>query len=319
MSLLSEYRSSLKAVDVEEPIDLVLHRPLAFGVAKLSLPTPLTPNHLTGISIVLGVTGGILLMVGELWSQLAGAALLFLSQVVDCSDGMLARMRKSSSDLGRMLDGVADMFVLLTGSLGSIVVMARLYPSPWYVPVAITVLSIATMHTSSFHTTAYDHYKNVYLRMIVPGTRDEEDLEGALLRKQKADAEGPGLITRIAFFTYVGYLKNQRKFFEWFDPAMTTRAGVLPAYDPMRAEIYKKHALPLMRVWRAVFGVGSMVFGLALFNAFGRPDLYLGFRLLVLNGIFFFYLWPAQRRATRLAFQEMGLSADGHPAEAKAA
>ena len=90
--------------------------------------------------------------------------------------------------------------------------------------------------------------------------------------------------------------------------AVNERAGVLPPYDPERAAIYKKHALPLMKIWRSAFGVGSLVFGLAIFNAFGRPDIFLLFRLVFLNAVFFGYLWPAQRRATRAAFEEMGLT-----------
>lgn len=317
-TLLSEYRASLKAVDVEEPIDLALHRPLAFVIAKLAMPTSITPNGLTALSTIFGVAGGFLLIAGSTWAALVAGALLVFSQVVDCSDGMLARMRKSSSDMGRMLDGVADTLVLLTASIGSIVVMTRLYPSPWYVPVAIVLLSVLTMQTSSFHTTAYDHYKNVYLRLVVPGTRDEEDLEQAIERKRRADSETSGVVHAVTWFIYLVYLKNQRRFFEWFDPLTVTRAGVLPPYDPERAEIYKKHALPLMKIWRSAFGVGSLVFGLAIFNAFGRPDIFLLFRLVVLNAVFFLYLWPAQRRATRRAFEEMGLTTASREAVARA-
>jgi hypothetical protein len=61
-----------------------------------------------------------------------------------------------------------------------------------------------------------------------------------------------------------------------------------------------------MRLWRSLFGTGSLMFGLTVFSAIGRPDLLLVLRLVVLNGILHFYLKPAQRRASQGAFQEMG-------------
>ncbi len=310
VTLLGEYRASLKALDVEEPIDLALHRPLAFVIAKLALPTAITPNGLTAVSTFFGVLGGVLLVTDFAWAAIVAGALLFVSQVIDSSDGMLARMRKTSSDLGRMLDGVSDTLVLLTASIGSIVVMTRHYASPWYAPWLVVALSVLTMHTSSFHTTAYDHYKNMYMRLVLPNQRDEEDLEQALERKRRADENGRGLVHAVTWFIYLVYLKSGRRFFEWFDPYTVTRAGVLPPYDPERAAIYKKHALPLMKIWRSAFGVGSLVFGLAIFNAFGRPDIFLLFRLVFLNAVFFGYLGPAQRRATRAAFEEMGFTAN---------
>ncbi len=316
MGIWSEYKSTLKPLEVEEPIDLALHRPLAFLVAKSAYRTPLTPNQLTLLSMLLGIMGGYVLFAsgpghafgGDLvLGHIVGGSLLFLSQVVDCSDGMLARMRKSSSELGRMLDGVGDMLTQIAASIGSVAVILRRYPGS-SATVAVILLASLTIYTSSFHTAGYDHYKNLFLRMTVPGSHESDDLEEAEQRFAEARKGRMSLVYAFSFQVYLGYLKAQRNMLLWFDADTAMRFVVLPPQTEIGAAVYRRHHAGLMRVWRSLFGVGSLAFGLAVSNAFGRPDLYLLFRLVVLNGAFFFYLMPAQRRASREAFQELGIS-----------
>ena len=309
MSLREEYRATLKCLDVEEAIDLALHRPLAFGVAKLAARASMTPNQLTALSLLLGVAGGATLIVSSLQARLIAATLLFLSQVLDCSDGMLARMRKSASELGRMLDGSADGVTAFAALLGSVYVMVERYPRPIYVPLLIVALTGLAARTSLMHTILYDHYKNLYVRLTVPGVTDAEDLEVARARHAQTKTQPQGLVLRGAWRLYLDYLSGQRRTLRWFDPYSATRMKGLPVWSEAVAQTYRRHALGPLKVWRSAFGVGSLIFGFAVFNAFGRPDLFLLFRLVPMNLVFFLYLMPAQRRASREAFRELGLLA----------
>jgi hypothetical protein len=49
--------------------------------------------------------------------------------------------------------------------------------------------------------------------------------------------------------------------------------------------------------------------GFTVFSAIGRPDIFLAWRLVVLNSIFHLYLKPLQRRASKGAFEELGIAA----------
>ena len=60
-----------------------------------------------------------------------------------------------------------------------------------------------------------------------------------------------------------------------------------------------------MRWWRTLFGFGSLVFGLAVSIGFDITEYYLLFRLILLNGLFYGYLRPTQREASRRAFEEI--------------
>jgi phosphatidylglycerophosphate synthase len=309
MRLLAEYRASLKSPAVEEPIDLFVHRPLAFVIAKLAAHTPATPNHLTATSMALGCVAGLTLFAPDPRAPVLGALLLFLSQVIDCSDGMLARIRGGGSPLGRMLDGCADSFTMLFAVAGTLHLMLAKLPSrTGWQPLALTALTVLAAYTTSLHTSGYDYYKNLYLRVTIPGSTEGEDVERASARCERAKRYGTSLLERTVGSVYLGYLRSQRRLIAWFDPVALVRLDALPGHEPARAAEFERHMRPLMWVWRTLFGVGSLVFGLALFLALGHPELFLLFRLLILNAVFFLYLLPGQRAATRRAWTALGVA-----------
>ncbi len=302
------YRSSLKPREVEEPIDLWLHRTLGYVIARLSLPTPVTPNQLTVLSIVMAIASSICLVVPFPYHFLVSAGCLVMSAVLDCSDGMLARMRRSSSELGRMLDGAADTVSLLATIGANAWLIYGLHRSPWWQAALAMGGTALTVYTSQLHTLTYDHYKNVWCRLTIEGSREGEDLERAVFRFAEARRHGVGLVRHLAFRLYLGYLTSQRSFLARLDPQTPLALDALPPYSPTVAAIYRAHALGPMRTLRNHFGVGSLVFGIAVFDAFGRPDLYMLFRVVILNALFWLSWAPRQRRASREAFAEAGIT-----------
>ena len=104
----AEYVASLKAVELEEWLDLVLYRPLAFGVTKVVAPTPITPNQISVASLFFGLLAGWLLWVGSTEAALLAAGSYFVCNVLDCADGQLARLRGKPSPFGYIVDGSID-------------------------------------------------------------------------------------------------------------------------------------------------------------------------------------------------------------------
>ena len=80
--------------------------------------TRVTPNHVTVASMLCGLLCGFCYSLG--WF-LIGSVLLFLSHVLDCTDGNLSRAKDMFSSLGKWLDVVGDrsreVFVFLGVSL----------------------------------------------------------------------------------------------------------------------------------------------------------------------------------------------------------
>jgi len=304
-SLWSDYRKTLKPLEVEEPIDVWVHRPLAYLVAKLSYPTAISPNFITLGSILFGLASGFAMLVPFSGHLPVAGACLFSSAVLDCADGQLARMRGTSSAFGRMLDGVADLVVSVAAVGGSIWLIWHKYQQPTALGLLVLGLCVLTAVTGSFHTGLYDHYKNVYLH-LTSRFREGESHEAAVRRIEEQRARGElRPLARVAEPIYLFYVKSQRDVVRRFDPYTVTALETLPQTDAVRAEAYRLHAAGLMRIWRTFFGFGSLVFGIALFVAFDAIDYYMLARLLLLNALFFGYMVPRQRRASQKAFAEL--------------
>ncbi|MBI5514750.1 MAG: CDP-alcohol phosphatidyltransferase family protein [Deltaproteobacteria bacterium] len=307
------YRSTLKPLEVEEPVDLALHRPLGYLVARASLPTALTAEHLTFASMAAGLGAGAFAWVGfftgDPWLRPA-AALLVLSAVLDCADGQLARMRGTSSAYGRMLDGAVDLVVQLAVVPAAV---AHLWwrhggpspgsPGPWRWEEALgwLALAVVTVATGGAHTTLYDHFKNVFLHHVQPRRREGDDLEDVELLHREA-LRGPyGLAERLRFGVYLPYLRRQEALVRWASPAVPRRFRDMDGYDPARAERYRALHRRTMRAW-SFYGVGTHILGLALALWWDRVEWYLLGRLLPFN-LALLVLIPAQRSASRAFFQ----------------
>lgn len=94
------------------PYDQRLARWLVRPLAR----TPVHPNHLTGISLLLGIAAGALFATGgaEHWAALAYVLAVF----TDHTDGELARMTGKTSDFGHVFDylvGAANYTLLFVG------------------------------------------------------------------------------------------------------------------------------------------------------------------------------------------------------------
>src|SRR5688500_5415653 len=110
MTISSQYRSSLKRPEAEELLDLWLYRPVAFVIAQLLVRTPVTPNQITAAALVASLSAGAALATGTRRGFVLGACLYVLSNVLDCCDGMVARLKENGTVLGRMIDVFADCF-----------------------------------------------------------------------------------------------------------------------------------------------------------------------------------------------------------------
>jgi phosphatidylglycerophosphate synthase len=303
--LLEGYWQSLKPREVEEPVDVWLHRPIAFILAKLLLPTSISPNVVTAMSILLGLLA-LVAMLSSFPNHMPIAGLcIFASAVADCADGQLARMRGTSSALGRMLDGAADLVVSLATVGGGAIVVLRKHSSSTSELLIYAAAIIFTAVTGSFHTSSYDHYKNLYLRLTNPRHQEAEDLETARVRFAKKEG-ARSIWVRITWPIYLFYLKSQTDYIRMFDPHTTAKFSQLPAYDPQTAATYAKHNDRLMKQWRNWFGFGSMTFGFAVATALDCLEIYLLLRGVLLNCYYFAAMMPQQRHASTAAFSELG-------------
>ena len=117
MSLYTEYKKSLKMLEVEEVLDLIIFRPPAFLLVKLIYQTSITPNQITWVSLFFGIFGAFLITFGTATAFILAAICFIIYNILDCSDGQLARLQSSGTLTGRIVDGFADYIVAVTSYL----------------------------------------------------------------------------------------------------------------------------------------------------------------------------------------------------------
>ena len=112
---MSDYLKSLKALETENYLDRIFYRPIGYNIAKAIKNTGITPNAVTIISIIIGVSAGFFWWhyPGNLGFAVLGILALVSANILDCVDGQLARMTGIKSQIGRILDGLAgDLWFL---------------------------------------------------------------------------------------------------------------------------------------------------------------------------------------------------------------
>jgi hypothetical protein len=167
---------ALKGAPVEEWTDVHFFRPVGIRIARALEPTGVSADQVTLWGLMVGLVAGHLVVYSSLWLNLAGVALLVVSDLFDSADGQLARLRGTSTRLGRVLDGLSDMVRFLNLYVHLLVRMVHAQGYGW--PAVVLVLVVIWSH--SFQGATVDFIKNVFLEVGVGGggeTDLPEDLE----------------------------------------------------------------------------------------------------------------------------------------------
>jgi len=158
MSWLSEYRSSLKNVHAEEFLDIYFYRPIAFVIVKSLYSLPLTPNNYSFMSFASGMIAAAFFYQGLFaW----GAFFFFMFAVLDCCDGMQARMKKNGSEFGRFVDGLVDYVSNGTCYIALGFGVAKVIPMTGSIPTIYLVIAAGV--SKALHAIMYDHYLMEYM------------------------------------------------------------------------------------------------------------------------------------------------------------
>jgi phosphatidylglycerophosphate synthase len=97
-----------KTMSADGVVAYYLMRPLTTRITGVIARTPVTPNQLTILTFLIGLTGAALVAWGDRTQAVAGACLFFAAATADCLDGELARLRYETSYRGAWLDTITD-------------------------------------------------------------------------------------------------------------------------------------------------------------------------------------------------------------------
>jgi len=90
---------------------LHINRKISLAVTRRLMHTCVTPNHMTGVSMALGLVGAACFLSPEHGMQILGALFFLAHSILDGCDGELARLKFMESRLGGILDFWSDNMV----------------------------------------------------------------------------------------------------------------------------------------------------------------------------------------------------------------
>ncbi|WP_027891377.1 CDP-alcohol phosphatidyltransferase family protein [Calidithermus chliarophilus] len=262
------FSASLKARPVQEFVNLLFFRPLAYGVARVLYPTPVSPPMLVLFHTLLGlVTAYFVALRPELdW---VSALLLQLKTVLDNADGQLARLRDQADEMGRYLDSEADLLVnvALFGALG------LRTGEPWLSLAGFAVFTLV----QSWDFNAEYLYRAARGEPFRPPVRDPDSPLLSLLR---------GI--------YAVFYAPQDRWVRGLEHALFAR--LTRGVDEARRQ---RLALEWWNLWSVAavvnFGLTSQFVFMGLFLLFHEPGSYLTFVLLQGAYLGLVYLWRILR------------------------
>jgi len=272
-SHFDEVYSSIKMIDVEEKFDLAFSRPLGLLFAKLGFKLNMSPDHVSYTSLISGVIGGALLYYqNDVVMTVSGSLLVTLAGVLDSADGQLARLTKTSSEFGRVLDGFIDNWVFIS---------CYIFATAYYVPIYgwwIFVFAVFAGMAQSSKSAIYEFYKTEYL--FLAGGFKESKIEYP--EDVKQESWKGSLMGKLLFYILKSYSHKQF--------SISTRTRELRtkyeayAYDSDTQErfqeLYKAKFKGLLTWWALICGSNFHRTLIMYFSIIGRFDIYLGINII---------------------------------------
>jgi phosphatidylglycerophosphate synthase len=299
-TLLSRYRALLKPLAIEGLPDLLLFRPIAFGLVQILKKFPVTPNQVSVSSISMGLLGGLFFALGTRLSFALGGICYGLAAVLDCADGMLARLKRSGSPLGRIIDGSIDytngVFVMvgLAAGLDRAGIVVPLGPWP------LTALAGVSL---ALHCVVMDHFRCRYADQalgiktsVVDDIRTHEEALGDLR------AKGGHRLLRFVLGASLRYHRLQ--------------ARIAPAERRIDPRVYARLNAPMLRAWQAI-ELSLHILILMIAALLFRPGIFFFYAIVFANA-WLLLLAPIQylvdRRVVALSRPASGTAGSGPPA-----
>jgi phosphatidylglycerophosphate synthase len=260
MSWFSEYKKSLKMPEVEEFFDLFFYRPFAFLLVKLVYNTSITPNQLTLIAIFVGLVSAVVYSFGPVYFT-AAAICFAMYNIIDCSDGMLARLKKNGSNAGRILDGLADYISTAAVLIGLAIGASRNSNNTAYWWLMLAAAGFSNVIQSAL----VDYYRNRFLDYVLQRKSTfEEGLQAFRDEYNEIKDQKGKWLDKVIIRSYFIYSDIQN--------SLAAKKRKEKLFKATPEEYYQKNKAAV-RIWVSI-GPTSQVTALMVCSVFNRLDIF---------------------------------------------
>lgn len=276
-----DYLSSLKSIETENKIDKIFYRKIGYKLAKRLVPTGISPNTVTVISIVFGVLAGpffYLSPIAYIWGVL-GILCLVIANILDCVDGQLSRLTGKKSNIGRILDGVAGDLWFISIYISLAARLVQQFDNKIFILVAIL-----SMLSHFIQAALTDYYKTLHLLFVSP-EKGKEFQSAESVRKKYESMTKP--IDRVFYLPYMYYTKLQMRVTPKLQSMLQKVKSVFPGFNvPEKdSQLFRKGSIIVMKlVDLLTFNGRSMVLFISVLIQ--QLWIYFAYEIVVLNIVF---------------------------------
>ena len=304
------YLKSIKPVQTDEPVVAFFFRPVGFLIALLSSGLKLTPNMLTVVRALLGITAGICFIPGTAAATAAGAIILFAATFFDVADGQLARIQEKFSRMGTIIDGIGDGLTVGAVYMASAWALYSRDPASgmyWWVMCLLAVISFLIQLNS------YGFLRHEYIYYVIENSTEKRDTFEEINREIKnIDTKGEKtkknkiLLTILMIFN-IGLIesasrillhKKYKGYNSWY-----RKAGSVPdtQKEKFRTD-YKKNNGWLLQLFGNL-GMGSNLLVFTVAGLFNRLDLGI-YTILIIFNLYYLLLVIIQQISFRVQLKK---------------
>ncbi len=230
--------ASYKSQDTEEPFDKVFTKPLGYLFTRFFIHIKWTPNMVTILSMFIGVAGGVMFYPDSFGWNLFGVLLVILANILDSTDGQMARLTGQKTALGRILDGTSSTLWYIAMYIA---VCCKLQDDPipflngpkwgwiiWAVAIVCGLLGHAQQCTMA------DRYRNIHLFFLKNKHGDELRRSEEITRQRLALPREGAYLQKITLFVDGIFTLSQEKLTPTFQKLLR---GYLDADEEKRESI----------------------------------------------------------------------------------
>ena len=297
-----KYRATLKSAETEDWLDLHVIRPFCYYCAVFFAKFDIHPNTVTIWSMIIGAASAWFFAQGSfvygdnahgdttlgLIYNIIAIILLMIADVLDCTDGQLARMTGKKSRMGRILDGVAGFawfipiyhvlvyrFYLHHDIEFSLLGIADTQQNVWIATAVVYALGlIAGIAGLAGQQRLADYYIQVHL-FFLKGEKGAE-LDNSKRQQEIYDQMTPethSWVERYFQKTYIGYTKKQERATPQFQRLMQKLRDKFGATEYIPESVRKQFhdaSLPVI-FWNGLLTFNFRSFWLFLFCLLDIP------------------------------------------------
>ncbi len=182
-----------KLHELLDPINRLYRHRVAKRIAGWIRPTGISPNQ---ISLAHGVVGVLAAICVYDKRYLLAVLLLEVRAILDCMDGILARMKNQSTAFGRTLDAIADGITFNALMIAGALRMIHDFPTyrPSLILIAVFLFAMTAAHCGSVYQLMKRKLGSIILQQIDSVEREWRE------HAQKVSENGGGWIPRFGFW-----------------------------------------------------------------------------------------------------------------------